>query len=140
MKQRLALQPFCAGKDHTTSDQQRSLTLLFNANVDLSAAYILREAFVHVWDYVYPKCAENYLRTWVAWADEAGIPALQRFARGTCLARAGIIAFCAHGITNGNIEAFNNQIARVLHRSCGIRSLRYLFLRVRQQFLSAKRQ
>ena len=126
--------------DRSTPEQQWSLTRLFNANADLNAAYILREAFGHVWDYAYPKCAENYLRTWVAWAEETGIPALQRFSRGAWRARAGIIAFCKHGITNGKIEAFNNQIARVLHRACGIRSLRYLFLQMRQQFLSANRQ
>ena len=122
-------------------DQRRSLTALFESNAELNMAYVLREAFGHMWDYAYPKCAENYIRNWVTWAEESAIPALIRFARGIWRGRSGIIAFCRHPVTNGRIESFNNQIARILHRSCGVRSLRYLFLQLRQEFiLSASRQ
>ena len=124
----------------STEDQQWSLKSLFEVNENLNAAYILREAFGSVWDYTYPKAAENYLRNWVAWAEDSGLPALRRFARGVWRVRAGVIAFCKHHITSGKIEAFNNQIARLLHRGCGYRNLDHLFLRLRQQYASAKQQ
>lgn len=126
--------------DRQTIDQKWTLKSLLDVNENLNAAYILKEAFGHVWDYTYPKAAENYLRTWVAWAEDTGLSALQRFARGVWKAKDGVIAFCRHTVTNGKIESLNNQIARILHRSCGVRNLRYLFLQIRAQFQSATQQ
>mgnify|MGYP003877787211 CR=1 FL=1 len=125
---------------NSTPDQQRSLKALLNINEDLNICYILKEAIGHIWQYKYQKSAENCLRQWIAWAEESCLPALQRFARGLWKAKDGILSFCKHPITNGMIEAFNNQIARLLHRSCGIKDLRYLFLQLRQQYLSADLQ
>jgi transposase len=101
--------------DRQTTEQQWTLRALLDAHENLNVAYVLKEAFGHVWDYVSAKAAENYLRTWVSLAEDSGLPALQRFARGVWRARAGVIAFCRHKVTNAHIEAFNNQIARVLH-------------------------
>lgn len=126
--------------DRATLEQRWSLKALLDRNDNLNAAYVLREAFGCVWDYVYPKAAENYLRNWVSWAEETGLPALQTFARGVWRVRDGIIAYCKHHVTSGKIEAFNNQIARLLHRGCGYRNLDHLFLRLRQQYASAKLQ
>lgn len=126
--------------ERSTPEQQWSLRALLNSNENLNAAYVLKEAFGCVWDYVYPKAAENYLRNWVAWAEDTGLPALQRFARGVWKVRGGVIAYCKHRITSGKIESFNNQIARLLHRGCGYRNLDHLFLRLRQQYMSAKQQ
>lgn len=126
--------------ERSTADQRNSLRALLDANEELNVAYIMREAFSQLWTYVYAKAAENYLRKWVSWAEESEIKPLQRFARGLWRARKGIISFARQSVTNGRIEALNNQIARLLHRSCGVRSLRYLFLQIRAQFLSAQRQ
>ena len=41
----------------------------------------------------------------------------------------------ATAIDNIRIEAFNNQIARVIHRACGMTNLRHLFLKMRAQSL-----
>lgn len=126
--------------ERSSDEQRRSLQDLLDVNAELNIAYILKEAFSHAWGYTYPKRAENYLRQWVAWAEESAVKPLTRFARGVWRARKGILAFCRHPITNGRIEGFNNQIARILHRSCGVKSLRYLFLQLRQQYASANMQ
>lgn len=122
------------------TEQRMSLRALLDMNTDLSTSFILKEAFPQLWEYTYPGAAMNYLRKWVAWAEESGIDLLQRFARGLWRAREGIVAFTRHKVTSGRIEGFNNQIARLLHRACGIRSLRYLFLQLRERFVSAKLQ
>jgi transposase len=36
-------------------------------------------------------------------------------------------------ITTGPLEGFNNTVSRIIHRACGIRSLDYLFLKLRQE-------
>jgi len=126
--------------ERSTDDQRASLQALLDLNADLNVAYVMKEAFSQLWTYVYAKAAENYLRKWVSWAEESAIAPLQRFARGLWRARKGIISFAKQSVTNGKIEALNNQIARLLHRSCGVRSLKYLFLQIRAQFLSAHPQ
>lgn len=123
--------------ERSSIEQRAKLSTLLAVNEELNIAYILKEAFRQLWEYVYPKAAENYLRTWVAWAEESAVSQLQRFARGLWRARKGVIAYTRHRVTNGAIESFNNQIARILHRSCGIGSLRMLFLQLREQYLSA---
>lgn len=39
-------------------------------------------------------------------------------------------------VSNGAMEAFNNLVARILHRCCGIRNLDYLWLKLRQESLA----
>lgn len=126
--------------DRSTDEQRASLTALLNANESLHVAYVLKEAFGQLWTYVYAKSAENYLRKWVSWAEESAVGPLQRFARGLWKARHGIISFARHAVTNGKIESLNNQVARLLHRSCGVRNLKYLFLQIRAQYASASQQ
>jgi hypothetical protein len=38
-------------------------------------------------------------------------------------------------VTTGPLEGFNNTVSRIIHRACGIRSLDYLFLKLRQESL-----
>jgi hypothetical protein len=56
-----------------------------------------------------------------------------RFARGLLRDVQGFTAYFKHRITSGPIEAFNNQMARFIHGSCGITNLDYLFLKMRAQ-------
>ena len=44
-----------------------------------------------------------------------------------------IISWCRHRISNGRIEGFNSTINRIIHKSRGIKSLDYLFLKLRQE-------
>ena len=119
-----------------TEDQSKSLDALLQVNESLHAAYVLKEAFRALWDYVYPKNAEKYLRRWCDWAVESGLAPLVRFAKGLLRDRRGVLAHFRHGITNGPIEAFNSIIGRVIYRACGVKDLDYLFLKLRQESLN----
>ena len=60
---------------------------------------------------------------------------LTRFAEGVARDLEGIVAWCKHRLTNGLIEAFNSTVSRVIFKARGIRSLDYLFLKLRQESL-----
>lgn len=79
--------------------------------------------------------ATRKLRRWCATVLASGIGPLCRFARGLLKDLHPAAAFFRHRITSGPIEAFNNQISRLIHRSCGIANLGYLFLKMRAQSL-----
>ena len=101
-----------------------------NANLDLT--YMLKEAFGLVWHYKQPKRARDYLETWVQWVEQSAINPLLKFAHGVIRDLESIVSFSKHRITNGKLEGFNNLVARVIHKACGIKNLRYLFLKLRQ--------
>ena len=79
--------------------------------------------------------ARARMRRWCGAVLASGIGPMMRFAKGILRDLAEITAYFKHRITAGRIEAFNNQIARVIHRACGMTNLRHLFLKMRAQSL-----
>ena len=79
--------------------------------------------------------ATRRLARWAASAMSSGIEPLRAFARGLLRDLPAAVAFFKHRVTSGPIEAFNNQIARLIHRSCGIANPGYLYLKMRAQSL-----
>ena len=75
------------------------------------------------------------LASWCLEAIRSGLPGLEGLAVGILRDLLCVAAYFEHRITYGLIEAFNNQLARVIHRTCVITGLDYLFLRMRVQSL-----
>jgi transposase len=110
----------------------------FQMNRNLAVVYILKDALRKLWDYKYPKAAEKHLQRWCRWAAVSGIEALRRFGRSLLKARREVLNFCRHRITTGPLEGFNNTVSQFVHRACGVRSLDYLFLKLRQESLEPR--
>lgn len=119
--------------DKRDKKQQRDLKALLAANANLTTVYLLKDALKQLWTYRYPGAAANYLHKWVEWAMDAEIPDLSGFAYGLLNAKDEIMAFCRYPFTNGRLEGFNNIVSRLLHRTCGVYDLQYLYLRLRQE-------
>ena len=60
---------------------------------------------------------------------------MRKFGRSLLKAKDEVLNFCKHRITIGALEGFNSTVSRLIHRACGIRSLDYLFLKLRQESL-----
>ena len=104
---------------------------LIAANQSLSTAYLLKEQFQTVYHYKSVGWAKRYLRQWCKLALESGLKSFGRLAKGFTKSSEQIVSYVKHKITSGKIESFNNQIARIIHRSCGVADLDYLFIRLR---------
>ena len=112
------------------------LSEIRSLNANLSTAYILKEEFRHIYAVAWsPRSGALRIRRWCKLVEESGIAPLLRFARGILRDLPAITAFFKHRITSGRIESFNNQIARLIHRACGMTNLRHLFLKMRAQSL-----
>lgn len=120
-------------EENLKENQAVKLKDLLAVNENLNTAYVLKEAFHHLYDYVYPANAEKYLRRWCDWAFESGLSPLVSFAQGLLRDSQNIISYFRHQITNGPIEAFNSIIGRIIYQACGIKDLDYLFLKLRQK-------
>lgn len=116
-------------------DRRAELRELLGVNDNLAIAYVLKDAFKRVWDYVYPKAASNYLRRWCGMARASGLAAFEKFADSVMRAHDNIVNYCWYPITTGRLESFNATVARVIRKSCGVRDLDYLFLKLRQESL-----
>jgi transposase len=108
---------------------------LLEINEKINITYLLKNQFRFVWDYKKPGWARRYLQQWVAWVRESGVEPMIRFASGIERDIERIVSWCRHRITNGRIEGFNSIISRVIFKARGIRSLDYLFLKLRQESL-----
>lgn len=118
-----------------TAEQTQSLMNLLHMNRNLAVCYILKDAFRKLWDYKYPAAAAKYFTKWVQYTMVSGVEALREFGRKLTKYKDEILNFCRHPVTTGPLEAFNNTVSRIVHRACGIRSLDYLFLKLRQESL-----
>jgi transposase len=118
-----------------TAEQTQSLMNLLHMNRNLAVCYILKDAFRKLWDYKYPRAAAKYFNTWIGYTMVSGVEALRAFGRKLATFKEEILNFCKHPITTGPLEGFNNTVSRIIHRACGIRSLDYLFLKLRQESL-----
>jgi len=43
------------------------------------------------------------------------------------------VNYCRHNIATARLEAFNNTVARIIRRACGMPDHDYLFLKLRQE-------
>ena len=123
--------------ENRTQEQTQSLMTLLHRNRNLAVAYILKDAMRKLWEYRYPRAAGKYLARWCTWAAVSGIDAVRRFGRSLLKAKDQVLNFCRHRIATGPLEGFNNTVSRIIHRACGIRSLDYLFLKLRQESLES---
>ncbi len=121
--------------ENLTEKNSASLDKLLAANETLHRVYLLKDQFRLVWTYQMPGWARRQLKGWIEMARETGIEPLVRFAKGVERDIEQIVSWCKHRITNGRIEGFNSIISRVLFKARGIRSIDYLFLKLRQESL-----
>lgn len=123
-------------RENLDDDGLGRLLELTRLNEKLSLSYILKEEFRLIYSTAAGvRSARARMRRWCDTVLASGIAPLVRFAHGLLRDLPAVTAFFQHRITSGRIEAFNNQIARLIHRACGMTNLKHLFLKMRAQSL-----
>jgi len=109
------------------------LERLLKANQPISVAYQLRDQFKAIWNCSTPDTIRDAVHQWVGLAKASLVEPVMKFAKNLVRCTEQIAAYATHRITNGLMEGFNNKVSRLIHRANGIRSLEYLFLRLRAE-------
>lgn len=122
-----------ANQDKLDDNGVAKLKELLSANEPLAKAYTLKEQFRALFGYCRQGWAQRALSNWCAMAEASGLVPFQRLARGFLKQSARVCGFVKHGLTSGLIEGFNNLIARIIHKACGMRDLDYLELKLRHR-------
>lgn len=117
-------------KENLTPKQEVSLAELMAVNAELSAAYILKEAFRWAFKATTRNAGEKRLGRWEAKALESGIPEFRTILKTIKRRREGIMNFFEYQIANGMAEGFNNVVGTIKKQAYGFHDRDYLRLKV----------
>jgi transposase len=105
-----------------TPKQRARLGHLEKLNLKINRAYLLKESFQEVWSFVYPGCARRYLQKWFWWATHSRLKPMRDFAWLLRRHENDVLNWFKVPISNGSVEAMNNNAKAISHRSRGFRS------------------
>ena len=115
-----------------TTDGKAALRLLFHANTRLNKAYLLKESFGQLWDYVSAAWARRFFDQWCHALRWQRLKPFQKFARLIESHWDGIEAYCRaeNKVPLGFVEGLNNKIRVIQRRAYGLRDEEYLRLKI----------
>ena len=117
-------------REKLTRRQHVSLREILDANTDLSAGYILKEAFRYVFTAPNRRTGRARLRAWEEQVRESGVPELLKVLETIERRRAGIEEYFAHHVANGMAEGFNNVVGTIKKQAYGFHDREYLRLKI----------
>ena len=109
--------------EHLTENQEVRLAKIQAGDSRLYRAYLLKESLRLLLKTKDPVQAESELRCWLSWAQRCRIPAFVELGRKIKRHKEFIMNFIRTGISNARVEANNNKISLLIHRSFGFRNL-----------------
>jgi transposase len=117
-------------RENLTSKQEVSLQELMAVNVELTAAYLLKEDFRWAFKAKTRTVGEKRRLRWEEKAAESGIPELMDVLKMIERRREGIMNFFEYQVANGMAEGFNNLVGTIKKQACGFPDRDYLKLKI----------
>ena len=119
------------------SEKERiDLDALCALNHPLTKTYILKEQFRSIFSHLTEHEAMWQLSHWISMAVRSGIRQVERFARGIAERYNEVINGIRYNINSASIESTNAGIKRMQSKCCGLFDIDYLFMKLRQRYLS----
>jgi transposase len=109
---------------------------LYNANLETSKAWRLKESFAGFWDYSYAGSAVKFFDDWFKQVSISKLEPMKKVANMLQNRFQGLLNYLKHRITNAASEGMNSQIARIIANARGMRT--YAALRIRVLFFLGK--
>ena len=118
-------------RETLTEKQHVSLRELLAANTDLTAGYILKEAFREVFNAAHNrKTGKVLLKAWEEQVRESNVPELIKVLGTIERRRNGIENFFQYQAANGMAEGFNNVVGTIKKNAYGFHDREYLQLKI----------
>jgi transposase len=117
-------------REKLTKRQHVSLEELLAANTDLTAGYVLKEAFRDVFTASNRTEGRRRLKSWEAQVRESNVPELLKLLKTIDRRREGIEAFFQYRAANGMAEGFNNVVGTIKKQAYGFHDRDYLRLKI----------
>ena len=115
-----------------TSDGRATLQELFRVNRRLNKAYLLKESFGQLWDYVRPGWARRFFEQWRESLRWQRLRPFEKFAEMIDSHWDGIEAYCheENKVALGFVEGLKNKIRALQRRAYGFRDENYFRLKI----------
>lgn len=119
-------------REHLSLDGRKALRKLLVANKRLHTAYLLKESFGQLWDYLREGWARRFFDHWKHALKWQRLPPFERFAALVERNWEGIAAYCTaeENISLGFVEGLNTKIRVIQRRAYGLRDEEYLRLKI----------
>lgn len=121
-----------ARRSRVRGKAREALDAVIAASPRLAKAYLLKESFVHLWDYTYRGSALKFWEGWKAQLKWSRLKSYRRFVKMVDSHLDGIMAFCDKKVSLGYIESSNLKARNVIRRAYGYRDKDYMKLKVIQ--------
>lgn len=121
-----------ARRSRVRGHAREALDAIIAASPRLAKAYLLKESFVHLWDYTYKGCALRFWQDWKAQLKWTRMKPYRNFVKMVDRHWDGILAFCDKKVSLGYIESANLKARNVIRRAYGYRDKDYMKLKVIQ--------
>jgi len=109
---------------------------LYNANLETSKAWRLKESFSGFWDYISIGAARKFFEDWSKQVNRSKLKPMKKVAQMLQNRFQGLLNYLKHRITNAASEGMNSLIAKIIANARGLRS--FPMLRVRVLFFLGK--
>jgi len=103
---------------------------LYQANLQTSRAWALKESFAAFWDYRYPKAAQSFFAAWSTRAMRSRIEPMKKVTLMLRRHSEGLFNYTKHRITNAAAEGFNASIQTIKANARGFRSFANYRIRI----------
>jgi transposase len=115
-----------------TSDGRAALRELFCVNRRLYKAYLLKESFGQLWDYLHPGWARRFFDQWRASLRWQRLRPFEKFANMIETHWDGIEVYCheENKVALGFVEGLNNKIRALQRRAYGFHDEEYFRLKI----------
>lgn len=119
-------------RENLGDEGRASLELLFKANRRLYKAYLLKEQFGQLWDFIDPTKARLFFDEWRSSLRWQRLGPYEKFSRMIDTHWAGIASYCAtaNKVPLGFVEGFNNRIRVLQRRAYGFQDEDYFRLKI----------
>jgi transposase len=107
-----------------------TLPTLYNANLETSKAWRLKESFSAFWDYSYEGSAVKFFQAWCRQCHRSKLEPVIKVSRMLENRLEGLLNYLRHRITNAASEGMNSLVARIIANARGLRSFAALRMRV----------
>jgi len=117
-------------RENLSERDRVSLQELLAANTDLTAGYVLKEAFRDVFTATNRSDGRKRLKEWEEQVRESGVPELLKVLETIERRRSGIENFFQYRVANGIAEGFNNVVGTIKKQAYGFHDRDYLKLKI----------
>ena len=109
-------------KNELEGDEKKRFRALMKDELKVGRAWTIKETFRHFWEYVRESAAQSFFVQWYFRATHSRLDPIIKVAKMLKRHLAGLLAHCAHDISNAVTEGLNSKIQTIKANARGFRS------------------